>query len=176
MRAKIKAGWGKFKSFLLRASLAVVLGLSIIFFFTNYRLDVVVGNSMFPTIDDGQIILVQKDPTDLNVGDIVVTRPLTIHATDRSMIRARLCKRVIGVSFFAVILEGDNKANSWMGPCFAWEVSGRVVHVFNKKAPSWYSGGRINNYDYSEPNPTIEINMDAGDGRGVLLLGTQDRG
>ncbi len=174
MRERIDSAWKCIKSFLWRASLAVVLGLSIVFFFTNYRLDVAVGNSMFPTIADGQIILVQKDPTDLNVGDIVVTRPLTIHATDRSMIRARLCKRVIGVSFFSVLLAGDNRTNSWQGPCFAWEVSGRVVHVFNKKAPSWYSGGRINNYDYSEPNPTIEINMATRVGRDVLLLGTQD--
>ena len=174
MIERIDSAWKRIKSFLWRASFAVVLGLSIYFFYSNYRLDVVVGNSMLPTIADGQFILVEKDPVDINVGDVVVTCPLTMTTTDMSMIRARLCKRVIGVSFFSVMLEGDNKANSWMGPCFAWQVSGKVVHVFNKKAPSWYSGGRINNYDYSEPNPTIEINMATRVGRDVLLLGTQD--
>lgn len=81
------------------------------------------GFSMFPTLGDGAIYVVQVRPSEIQIGDIVEARV----AADGSV--QRIIKRAMDIEDERVFLEGDNKNDTWRGWLPASAVEGKVVAV-----------------------------------------------
>ena len=65
--------------------ICIILGISILFF--NFGIVGISGNSMYPTYEDGELVIVQKSFLDINRFDVVI-----VYENDRYLI-----KRVIGL-------------------------------------------------------------------------------
>ena len=75
----------------------------------NLEFIIVSGDSMFPTLHDGQVVLLYKTDK-IKVGDIVI-------ATDTSKCPRTMIKRVLSIRYiggeYRYWIEGDNKDNSF---------------------------------------------------------------
>ena len=155
--------WKRFKSFCLKAACVSTLSLFCIYFFMNFRLAKVEGNSMDPTILHGQWVLIEKEPLLIETGDIIITCPIPVGGTrGSSILMSRLCKRVMGLSTFTLIIEGDNKEHTWAGHCFVWDVKGKVIRIFDPWFP--LIGNSVNNLDLTKgiQNDGYKIDIHAG--------------
>lgn len=72
------------------------------------------GVSMQPTLQDGQFLILNTLDKDIEIGDIVVVKPL-VCAGGKIII-----KRVTNIQDNKVFVEGDNKDNSLDSRTFGW--------------------------------------------------------
>lgn len=112
----------------IKTILAVLIIISCVY--AHYGFSITSGNSMYPTIQDGNILLYKRDISDLKVGDIVVVK------TTKEMNSAGdyVVKRVSVITDKTVYLLGDNEANS---------KDSRTYGYVNKKNIE----GKVLNYD-----------------------------
>lgn len=115
---------------------AVIYGAVIVLLVSAFAFSVysytrrVTGTSMFPTLEDGDLVVLQQVPFNaISVGDVIVYNP-PCAAEDFSVIH-----RVVGISQGGFITKGDNNritdqaAGIASGPVTSACIEGKVVFV-----------------------------------------------
>lgn len=81
------------------------------------------GCSMQPTLNDGQFLILNTLDKDVEVGDIVVVKPLICFGGKI------VIKRVVDVRDGEIFIEGDNKENSFDSRNVGWINKDSVMGV-----------------------------------------------
>lgn len=104
-----------------------VIYFSLLIFLLNiYNPVVVNGSSMYPTLESGDTLFMNKHYTNIEIGDIVVVEPLVCF---RGKI---IIKRVTNIRDGEIFLEGDNKENSLDSRIVGWIPIEHVLGVIIK--------------------------------------------
>ncbi len=102
----IKTGWKKY-AINVRKSLLFIILLTVLFIFNTYvvRLALVSGESMYPTLMDGDLLIVNQVNYEPSRGDIIL-----IDISESPLIGKYIVKRVIAIEGDTVSLDYDNNS------------------------------------------------------------------
>jgi signal peptidase I len=120
--------------------LLVIIGIWLVIIW-KYKWEVIVvrGRSMFPTLHDGDLVLIDKKPKAYNIGDICVLVP----PDDNDKIVIKRITKVMGVDIYNgksttnFWFLGDNRNNSYDSRDYGWvnieNIEGRVIKQWRRK-------------------------------------------
>lgn len=114
---------------MIKIALLILLAILIliVLFFVFFQFVVVRGNSMYPTLKDGQVLVLKRTKR-INEGDIVVA---TSTKCPKTMIKRVVSIRVGMDSSLEYFLVGDNFKHSLDSRAFGWiphnEIEGKIV-------------------------------------------------
>lgn len=116
--------------YLLLLCSLVIIGIGLILWKFKWEIVIVRGNSMYPTLKDGDYVLIDKKPKSIDIEDILV---LTPPEGDSLVI-----KRLVRIGMFTHCwVEGDNKSYSYDSRHYGWikgeNIEGRVIRAWKKK-------------------------------------------
>lgn len=113
--------------------LLVIIGIGLVIIW-KYKWEIIVvrGRSMFPTLQDGDLVLLDKKPKTYSIGDICVLTPPDGSAY---IVIKRITK--VGLSCKQFWFMGDNRNHSHDSRDYGWvnveNIEGRVIKQWRRK-------------------------------------------
>lgn len=111
--------------------LQLILITSILIIGDRWEIIVVRGDSMLPTLNDGDYVLIDKKPKYYFLGDICVLTP----PNELNLVVKRITKMNLQISEYWFL--GDNRNNSKDSRYYGWvkeeQIEGRVIKQWKKK-------------------------------------------
>ncbi len=107
-------------------SIVITIIIGVIFILNlNFGIIIVSGNSMHPTLEDGNILIYKKNVDKYYVNDIAIFSDHTGEINKGN----EIVKRITNLDDDLVFLEGDNKENSLDSNSFGWVSEDDILGV-----------------------------------------------